>query len=102
MSDAETTLSELHARLLALGHAMQTGVAYTMSIDPGETTPKHLRVGVNNAMIGVAAIADLLIQKGIFTEEEYVRSLITWTERDIASYQATLGQMYPDTKITLV
>jgi len=95
------TLEELRAKLIRLGHAMQSGVAFTMLIDPKATSVKHLRVGVNNALINNAAIASLLMQQGIITEEEYLRELITWTEQDIERYREQLQAHDPGTKIDL-
>lgn len=44
------TIEELRQEYASLCHAMQSGVAFKINIDPGETMPKHLRVGVNSAM----------------------------------------------------
>lgn len=52
-------------------HGVQSGVAAKMELDPTETTPKHLRVGVNSAMVQHAALVRLLMSKGIVTEAEY-------------------------------
>lgn len=52
-------------------HAMQSGVAMKMNVDVSETTPKHLRVGVNSAMVETSALAKLLVAKGVFTKEEF-------------------------------
>jgi 2-polyprenyl-6-methoxyphenol hydroxylase-like FAD-dependent oxidoreductase len=67
-------------------HAMQSGVAMMMNFDPSETTPKHLRVGVNSAMSDVAGVARLLISKGIITEDEYVAALADEMERERDRY----------------
>lgn len=69
-------------------HAMQTGVMYQMEPggNPDETTPKHLRVGVNSALISSGAIAKLLMDKGVFTMDEYEAALADMAERDVASY----------------
>ena len=48
-------------RYVKAAHAMQSGVAVCMERGTAETTPKHLRVGVNSAMVNDAAIARLLI-----------------------------------------
>ena len=50
---------------LKAAHAMQSGVAFKMHTDPSETQPKHLRVGVNSAMVEQSAIAKLLIDKAL-------------------------------------
>lgn len=75
-------------RYRAAAHAMQTGVAVKMEHDPsGETTAKHLRVGVNSAMVDTAALAELLVEKGIFTEDEYHAALARAMERERDLYQ---------------
>lgn len=73
---------------------MQTGVEYKRQYDPSETTPKHLRVGVNSAMVDTATIAKLLIEKGIITEEEYFKTLADQMEEEAALYQAELTRRY--------
>ena len=46
----------------AAAHAMQSGVAFEIGAGVSrETEPKHLRVGVNSAMVDSAALAALLI-----------------------------------------
>ena len=63
-------LDKLRSEYVSLAHAMQSGVAAKMGFDPSETSPKHLRVGVNTAHIDFGALMHLLIEKGIITEEE--------------------------------
>ncbi len=83
-------------------HAMQTGVEMMMQKGHKETLPKHLRVGVNSAMIDSAAVASLLIEKGVFTEEEYYERLGDFAERDAASYAAMVNEAFgTDDRITL-
>lgn len=76
-------------------HAMQAGVATKMNFDGGskETEPKHLRVGVNSAMIAQDALARLLISKGVFTEEEYVKELADAMEREKESYEKEVSEL---------
>jgi len=93
MNEAHT-IEEKRARYKALLHAMQTGVAYVMAKDGGETTPKHLRVGINAAMVEHAALANILIKKGIISEEEYVDQLIIELEREVESYKRMLSNLY--------
>ncbi len=73
-------------------HAMQSGVAMKMNIDPKETEPKHLRVGVNSAMCDQAALARLLIEKGIITQPEYETAIAAEMEREVARYEAWLRE----------
>ncbi len=79
---------ELVARYNRAMHAMQTGVAFELSQGAGPASPKHLRVGVNSAMIYDAALVRLLIAKGVFTIVEYERELVAEAEREVARYEA--------------
>lgn len=81
---------------------MQSGVATEMNI-PGRshtTTPKHLRVGVNSAMVDSSALAELLIAKGIITEDEYAEAIAAGMEREAKAYEDRLSEHY-GRKITL-
>ena len=86
MTDAE--------RYEAAAHAVQTGVAYDLERDPSSGTPKHLRVGVNLAMVNDAALTRLLVEKGIITESEYAKAVADETEREAARYEALLRAVY--------
>lgn len=101
MSDDTATIAELHDRYLAAAHAMQTGVAFKMDHDPGETSPKHLRVGVNSAMVETSALALLLIEKGVFTMVEYRTALAEAMERERDMYQEWLNARYGDSGTTV-
>lgn len=80
-------------RYLAAVHAMQSGVAAKMRYDPTETTPKHLRVGVNAAMCDHTALAKLLMSKGVITEEEYVAAITNEMQVEKARYEAWLSEL---------
>lgn len=71
-------------RYEALCHAMQSGVAYDQGTNPPQPdSTKHLRTGINNALVINGAIVDLLYQKGIFTEAEYARALADGMQREV-------------------
>jgi hypothetical protein len=72
---------------LDAAHAMQTGVAMLTHHDSREVDPKHLRVGVNSAMVNQAAIAKLLIGKGIITLEEYEKAICEEMNAEADRYQ---------------
>jgi len=80
-------------RYLDACHGMQTGVKYEMESDAlrgvehHSTTPKHLRVGVNSAMVSHAALVKLLVEYGIFTEDDYVKSQADAMEAEVALYE---------------
>lgn len=71
-------------------HAMQSGVAMMMNIDPSETTPKHLRVGINSAMVETSTIVGLLIEKGIITSDEWKAALTKEMNAEVERYEKTL------------
>ena len=81
-------------RYLAAAHAMQSGVAAEMQINPKGTEPKHLRVGVNAAMVEHGALVGLLIAKGLFTLAEFEAALADGMEAEVARFEETLSAHY--------
>ena len=77
-------------RYEAAMHSMQAGVALQMQYDLLETNPKHLRVGINSAMLESNAIGELLIKKGLITEEEYMIAITEAAEKEADRYQEHL------------
>lgn len=87
-------------RYQAAAHAMQTGVAMTMNRDRNETDPKHLRVGINSAHVSVAALAKILIGKGVITLDEYTAANADQMETEAESYRQKLTK-WLGTDVTL-
>jgi hypothetical protein len=77
-------------------HAMQTGVAFIMGREPQETEAKHLRVGVNSAMCDNAALARLLIQKGVISEQEYLAAIAKEMNNEADRYEARVQSYLGD------
>ena len=82
-------------------HAMQSGVKFLMESEPGlnypesgECSPKHLRTGVNSALVDSGALAGLLIRKGLISEEEYFEVLAEIMEKDVKSYEEKLSRRF--------
>jgi hypothetical protein len=75
-------------------HGVQTGVAFEMERHSQDTTPKHLRTGLNSAMINDAAMARLLVKKGIFTEEEYAEEIRLEANRELERYEKRILENY--------
>ena len=71
-------------------HAMQSGVALKMNRDPKDTNPKHLRVGLNSAMVSNGALVELLISKGLITEGEMFEALADKMEEEVRLYESEL------------
>lgn len=96
---------EMLERYQAAAHAMQSGVATLMALKTsttgsGETSPKHLRVGVNSALSSQGGLANLLISKGIITQEEYMTAITEAMESEVESYEASLTTL-TGSKVTL-
>lgn len=75
-------------------HAVQTGVAYEMSTVPSATDPKHLRVGINSALINDAALVRLLIKKGLITQAEYIEEVRLEACREVDRYEDRLTETH--------
>jgi hypothetical protein len=93
LSDVEKHHIERYNRA---SHAMQSGVKHTMELSPGGmdvgSMPKMLRTGINSAMVESAALAKLLVEKGIFTREEWLRAVADMMEHEAHRYEAELGE----------
>lgn len=85
-------IAEHMQRYRDAAHAMQSGVAMKMNYDAKETTPKHLRVGVNVAMSDHGALVKLLVDKGVITEAEYFPAIADAMECERDLYQAWLQE----------
>jgi hypothetical protein len=85
----------------ALVHMVQTGVKFTMLADhaPGAdqtdaTAPKHLRTGINLAMREHGALVKLLIDKNLFTFDEYAAAVNVALAEEVAGYEESLSNTY--------
>ena len=88
-------------RYVNLCHALQTGVGNILRLDGAEGTPKHLRTGLNILFCEHSALVMLLIEKGIFTEDEYFDSVNKVLAQEVSSYESKLSNHYK-TNIRLV
>lgn len=93
-------IEDAYRRYTAAAHAMQSGVAAKMARDPSETTPKHLRTGVNSSMVENSALVKLLVSKGILTDEEWAGALADGMEDEVRLYEKWLTEKV-GTNITL-
>ena len=71
-------------------HAMQTGVGLDQHHNP--ETPKATRVGINTALVDHASLVDLLIDKGVITDEEYTNAAIKGMEAEAKRYEDDLAE----------
>ena len=100
-AEDDKIIVELYDKYLAAMHAMQAGVAMMMETDSKQTDPKHMRVGINSALISNTAVVDLLVEKGVITQVEFFQSLLKHAEMERDSYQQQISEKL-GTKVTLV
>lgn len=81
-------------------HAMQSGVAMEMNFNSKPTDPKHMRVGINSALVDSSSLARLLMDKGIITKDEYIEAMTVGMEAEAARYEKHLSDHY-GTNVTL-
>lgn len=80
-------LDGLAGEIERLQHAVQSAVATKMGFDASECTPKHLRVGVNSALIDASAVAKVLVDKGIITDAEYFTAVRDLWRAELDGYK---------------
>lgn len=101
MNKKKKTVPELMAELQELQHAMQSGVAMMMNYVHEPTSPKHLRVGINVALSGHAALGKLLIDKGLITEEEFFEGAIEAMKQEVKQYELEITERNDGANIKL-
>lgn len=72
--------------------AMQAGVAMDHALGSRDGEPKHIRTGINSALCDSAALAKLLIAKGLLTEAEYVEAITAEMNAEVERYESTLSE----------
>lgn len=83
---------ELAAEYERLIHAVQSGVAVSISLDGGGASPKHLRVGLNARASDHAGLVDLLIAAGVISEEQYLVAINVRMAKEIKIYERLLTE----------
>lgn len=89
----------LEERYAIAAHAVQSGTAQFMHLTDAHS-PKHMRTGVNILFAQDAALAQILIAKGIITQEEYMVFIVEAMENEVKSMEAQLSEIM-GAKITL-
>lgn len=79
-------------RYYAAAHRIQTAVAFNPDLTPCQ--PKHMRVGIDMSKSDQAGLAQLLIDKGVFTLEEYHEAVATSAEQEAESREHDLSARY--------
>jgi hypothetical protein len=71
---------------------VQSGVQALEDLDGKPESSKHLRVGINTALVDHAALAELLIAKGLITRKEYAKALADAMEREHRRLEAAISK----------
>lgn len=94
------------ARSQAAMHAVQSAVQLEYSLDHPRwgdelnRALKHLRVGVDSAMVEHAALVATLIDAGVIEPLAYYRNLALYSEREKAGRVAEFKKRWPNVEIT--
>jgi hypothetical protein len=80
-------------RYRAACHAVQSGVAMEQNFTDA-ASPKHLRTGLDLRASDHEGLVTLLMEKGIFTREEYLKAMADAAEREKARYEEALSQHF--------
>ena len=75
----------------AAAHAVQSGIAAIMGLDPKFASPKSLRTGLDCGKADMEGLVTLLIAKGVFTEAEYGTAMADAMEREKARWEADVS-----------
>lgn len=99
----------LKRRYKAAAHRMQSAAAFDLTrrlniglrsrmgdlrVEDVNRAMKDLRVGVNTALSDAGGLARLLIEKGVFTESEYITAVCLAMEREADQRCAEVIQRY--------
>lgn len=92
----------------SLLHAMQSGVLISAQLDGyvdsnyprNDLSPKHLRVGIDSALVSLDALVSLLVDSGTFTQDEWNRALNKAMKKEVETYEQKLTERI-GTKVVL-
>lgn len=98
-SQAPEPTADQAAALESLAHRVQSAIAFfegrrdSFGERYAETESKHLRVGVNSALVETSALARLMFRKGLLSAAEYFDALIEVWEQEVDSYRSRIKQI---------
>jgi len=72
-------------------HGVQTAVAYDMANGRKATEPKHMRTGIDLSKSDMLGLVTLLIEKGVFTLDEYAEFIRLSTNEELAMREEEAG-----------
>jgi len=98
MGDAFEPISErekeLAEEIQKLQYAMQTGIMYMVEKGSKTCQPKHMRTGINSALIFNGSVVRLLVEKGLITREEYAEAAVADLRAEVKRYESELSEIF--------
>lgn len=91
------------ARYFRAMHGVQSAIAFEINLvgnDKAAANPKHLRTGINSCLVDSSAVAKLLMEKGVFTEEEYLIGIAEAAERELETLTKKMQNLTGKTNIS--
>lgn len=82
---------EDETRYYRAAHAVQSGVKILHDRGDSATHPKHLRVGVNSALVETGLLVKILTDKGLLTVDEWWKMLADAMEVEAAKYESLVS-----------
>ena len=101
-ADEKLRFEELYQQYMALGHAVQTGIGMRIELDKTFATPKDVRTGLDTSKADMDGLVNLLIQKGVFTDIEYMEAIVASMKREKDRWEADITQRLGGRHIQLV
>jgi hypothetical protein len=86
------TAEEFRARQQVLLDAIETGVEYERLIGSSATEGEHLRASINLMLCEHAALIQLLLAKGIITQEEVFGAQLQELAAEVHRYEERLSR----------
>jgi hypothetical protein len=81
-------MKDLGLSYVEAAHGVQTAMALEQSQGGKSLTPKHLRTGLNLRAADTLGLVCLLMDKGVFTEEEYLEYIRLSANHEVALEEA--------------
>lgn len=85
-------IEQLNQRYTLAAHRVQTALAAMPAHE--NMTPKHMRTGIDMSKADLAGLATLLIEKKLFTLEEYIGALAVSAEAEADRYEDELSSLF--------
>jgi hypothetical protein len=77
-------------RYIKAAHAVQAAIGFNPNKRALE--PKHMRTGIDMTKADIGGLVTLLIEKGVFTSEEYVAAIEASAEREAAMHKQDVAR----------